>query len=119
MTPPPAIHLPLALAAWHTDSFREIFKREAEQLDPTLLPLQQALAISSHVSDRPFSIIPLVSEETLNSIRIKAGISYAGIIAGCSCADDPTPVDELTEYCEVWFEISKTTAAATVVLLAN
>lgn len=119
MTPIPAIHLPLALAAWHSDTFREAFKREAEQLDPTLLPLQQALAVSSHVSDRPFSIIPLASEETPDSIRIKAGISYAGIIAGCSCADDPTPMSEQAEYCEVWFEIDKATAGASVVLLTT
>lgn len=119
MNRPPTFSMPASLHAWNTPAFREVFKHEAEQLDPTLLPLQQALAISSHVSDRPFSIIPLVSEEALDSIRIKAGISYAGIIAGCSCADDPTPVDELTEYCEVWFEISKTTAEATVVLLAD
>lgn len=119
MNHPRAFSMPCSQRAWNTPAFREAFKHEAEQLDPTLLPLQQALAVSSHVSDSPFSIIPLASEETPDSIRIKAGISYAGIIAGCSCADDPTPVDELTEYCEVWFEISKTTAEAMVVLLAD
>ena len=52
-------------------------------------------------------------------IHVKAGIFYSGIIAGCSCADDPTPVDEQNEYCEVQFEINKKTAEATVALLVR
>lgn len=36
-----------------------------------------------------------------------------------SCADDPTPVDELTEYCVLQFDIDRTTADASVTLLAE
>jgi hypothetical protein len=36
-------------------------------------------------------------------IQVKAGLLYTGIIVGCSCADDPTPVDEINEYCEMQF----------------
>ena len=50
-------------------------------------------------------------------IHVKAGIFYTGIIAGCSCADDPTPVDEQAEYCEVRLEINKATAATAISLL--
>ncbi len=99
--------------------FREIFKQETEQLDPALLPLQQGLATSSHVADSSFSVLLLTSEETPDCVRVKAGIAYAGIIAGCSCADDPTPIAEQAEYCEVWFEISKTTAEANISLLVD
>ena len=42
---------------------------------------------------------------------------YSGIIAGCSCADNPTPVSELNEYCEVQLEIDKKTAETKVALL--
>jgi len=52
-------------------------------------------------------------------IRVKAGIFYTGVIAGCSCADDPTPIDEQNEYCVVQFDIDRTTADATVTLLAE
>ena len=31
-----------------------------------------------------------------------------------SGADDPTPMCEQTEYCELWFDIDKTTAEARV-----
>lgn len=113
----PMISLPNTLAAWNTPGFREVFKQESAQLDATLLPLQQSLERSSHVADSPLGIIPLAFQETPNSLRIKAGISYAGIIAGCSCTDDPTPMSEQAEYCEVWFEINKATAEATVSLL--
>ena len=50
-------------------------------------------------------------------IRVKAGIFYTGIIAGCSCADDPTPIDELNEYCVVQLDIDLATADTTVTLL--
>lgn len=56
-----------------------------------------------------------VSEEN-NFIRARAGIFYTSIIAGCSCADDPTPISELNEYCEVQLDIDKQTAEATIVL---
>ena len=52
-------------------------------------------------------------------IRVKAGIFYKGIIAGCSCADDPTPAGENNEYCEVQLDIDKTTANTTVELLSD
>ena len=41
----------------------------------------------------------LSASEDAGLLRVKAGIFYTGIIAGCSCADDPTPIDELNEYC--------------------
>jgi len=50
---------------------------------------------------------------------VKAGLLYAGIIAGCSCADDPTPIDEVTEYCVVRFDIDKATAETKVTLLSE
>ena len=62
-------------------------------------------------------IISVADEGSI--IRAMAGIFYTGIIAGCSCADDPTPVNEESEYCEVQLDIDKATAETTVVLLAE
>jgi len=51
------------------------------------------------------------------SITVKAGLLYNGIIAGCSCSDDPTPTDETNEYCDVLFCIDRQTAKTTVTLV--
>jgi hypothetical protein len=111
------IRLPHSLNAWGTPGFNDVLKREIEQLDAAALPLQQGLARSSHVTDRPFQAMIIGVHEAAGLIRVKAGIFYTGIIAGCSCADDPTPIDELTEYCVVQLDIDRTTADATVTLL--
>jgi hypothetical protein len=89
-----------------------VFKDEIEQMDAALLPLQQALSVSSHVADSGFSVMVLSISDDDDFIRVKAAILYAGIIAGCSCADDPTPISEQPEYCEVLFAIDKQTAEA-------
>jgi hypothetical protein len=109
--------LPESLNAWNTPVFRDVLKREIEQLDASALPLQQGLAGSSQVSDRPFQAMIIGVSEEAALIRVKAGIFYSGIIAGCSCADDPTPIDELNEYCVLQLDIDRTTADATVTLL--
>lgn len=111
------IQLKHSLDAWGTPTFEQVFKQEVQQLDVNTLPLQHGLSRSSHVADSPFTVRILNMTETPDSIRIKAGIVYAGIIAGCSCADDPTPISEQTEYCEVLFEINKLTAETSVSLL--
>jgi len=113
------IRLPNSLNAWGTPGFGDILKREIEQLDAAHLPLQQALAASSHVTDRPFHAMVISAREEPGLIRVKAGIFYTGVIAGCSCADDPTPIDEQNEYCVVQIDIDRTTADATVALLAE
>jgi len=111
------IRLPRSRNAWGTPEFKDVFKQEFERIEAAFLPLQQGLTLSSHVSDQAFQVMILgVSEET-GLIRVKAGIFYAGIIAGCSCADDPTPIDAQTEYCVVQISIDRTTADATVTLL--
>lgn len=113
------IHLQKSLKAWGTPGFETILKREIEQLDAAQLPLQQALALSSQVTERPFQAMVIGVREAPGVIRVKAGIFYTGVIAGCSCADDPTPIDEQSEYCVVQFDIDRATADATVTLLAE
>ena len=111
------IKLVNALQAWGTPDFENALKDEVGKTDTDLLPLQEGLSQSSHVSEGDISVVILDVTETSNVIRVKTGIIYAGIIAGSCCADDPTPMSEQTEYCEVQFDINKTTAEATVTLL--
>lgn len=110
------IRLSQTLNAWNTPMFRETLKHEIESLDPDLLPLQEGLSRSSHVTATPFRAVPLAADREDGQLRIKTGIFYTGIIAGCSCADDPTPIDEQTEYCVLEFAVDTTTGVASVQL---
>ena len=113
------IKLPKTLASWETPDFESVLKDEIQKIDVGLLPLQDGLSQSSYVSDADISVVILNVTETSSLIRAKTGIFYAGIIAGSCCADDPTPVGEQTEYCEVQFDIDKKTAEATIKLLKD
>ena len=113
------IKLTKSLAAWSRPEFVTVFKQEVAGLDTNQLPLQAALAHSSHVAGVEFEPVILASEETETSLRIKAGIFFSGLIAGSCCADDPSPACEQTEYCELQFIISKVSADTRIVLLPS
>ncbi|GAB4510962.1 MAG: hypothetical protein Tsb0026_13500 [Sulfuricaulis sp.] len=113
------IRLTKTLSAWGTPDFKDILKKEIEQLGTDQLPLQQALTTGSYALDSKLDAMIIGVSEEAGFIRAKAGIFYAGIIAGCSCADDPTPVNEENEYCVVQLDIDKLTAETTVTLLAE
>ena len=88
-------------------------------MDSEHLPLQQGLTQSSYVSDSGFSIVILNSFDTAGVIQVKTGVFYSGVIAGSCWSDDPTPLNEQTEYCEMQVEISKSTAEAKITLLTT
>ena len=81
--------------------------------------LQQALTMGSHVVERPPQVMLLSSNSSPRHLEIRAGIFFNTVIAGCNCADDPTPVAGHPEYCEVQFDIDRQTALATVTLLQD
>jgi len=111
------IYLPHSLAAWNSDVFSAVAKREIGALDEKLLPLQQGLRYSSSVNANSLSVTLLHVEDDAHKITVRAGLFYTGIISGCNCADDPTPIDEYNEYCEVVFQIDKKTAMTSVLLI--
>lgn len=106
-------------AAWGTPDFKRVVKHEVEALSNRELPLQQGLTSGSHALDDDIQAMVLNVQETDSSIRVKAGIFYKSIIAGCSCSDDPTPIDRVDEHCEVLIEIDKASAEATITLLQD
>lgn len=112
------LRLTNSLAVWGTPTFKECVKNELEQLQSKELPLQKGLSLSSYVSAEPFKVmvISVVDDET--TVRVKTGIFYTGIIAGCSCSDDPSPTDVQAEYCELRFDIDKESAETTITLLS-
>jgi len=71
------------------------------------------------VTAGPITVVINSIAETENVIRITAGIFYQGVMSGCSCADDPTPISKSSEYCEVQLEIDKATAATAVTLVTE
>lgn len=111
------IILPNTLAAFNSKNFKEIAKKEISQISKDLLPLQQGLSLSSYIGPSPFSVIILCNKEEHNVLKVKTGIFYTGIIAGCSCSDDPSPTDEQNEYCEILFTVNKETANTQIQLL--
>jgi hypothetical protein len=113
------IRLTDTLNAWGTPGFEAALKQEIEQLDADRLPLQQGLSTSSHAFDNKLKAMVIGVSEEKDCLRARVGIFYTGIIAGCSCADDPTPVGENNEYCEVQLDIDKATAETTVTLLMD
>lgn len=113
------ITLPHTLADWNTPNFRETLKREIEALDKHLLPLQAGMSMSNQVSERPIQAMVLSERDSGACIHVNVGIFFSGVIAGCNCADDPTPVDEQNEYCVIQLEIDKQTAATQINLIPD
>lgn len=111
------IKLPNALKAWLSADFENVLKQEIEQLDPEMLPLQQGLSQGDFARLDKFTAMVIKVSETVDSIDVKIGIFYQGLMLGCGCADDPTPDNEFNEYCECIFVINKATAESKVSLL--
>lgn len=108
-----------ALAAWGRPDFAATLKGEIEQLEVDSLPLQQGLSRSSYALERPFQVMIHHIADQGDNIYVKAGVFYAGMVAGCSCADDPTPIEAQPEYCELAFVIDKRTGDTRVELLRD
>ena len=110
------IYLVKALNSWGSASFEATLKQEISQLDIGLLPLQEGLSQSSLVTDSPRQVMVRQVSADEQAIHVSAGIFYSGIIAGCNCADDPTPISEQNEYCEVHISINRQTALTKIQL---
>ena len=113
------IRLDKSLQAWDKSNFTDILKEEVSQLGIDQLPLQKGLTIGNYVSDAPIAVCINRVTEMDKVIRVAAGIFYQGIIGGCSCTDDPTPISDINEYCEVQLDIDKSSAITTVLLLTE
>ena len=105
-------------AAWNSPSFQTTLVEEVQRLGPhhpALRPLLQAsLKQTSAVAEAPLGVQMLGSHAAAGRIHVHLGVFYAGVIAGCSCADDPTPVDTIIEHCELLLDIDPATGQAWV-----
>lgn len=105
--------LPASSRAWGTPDFAAVLKGELAA-QAAELPLQQALRSTSTVTDEPPTVLLLAACADAECITAKVGIFFSGILAGCSCADDPTPIEPQTEYCELEIEIDRISGRARV-----
>jgi len=112
------MRLAQSLQVWNSPQFETVLKQEIAQ-QAVELPLQQGLATGNYVIDTPVTVIINRVAGEGDTICVHAGIFYQSMIGGCSCADDPTPVSEINEYCEIQLDIDKVTATAAVVLVAQ
>ena len=106
-----------ALRAWGTAEFEAEIKYEILQLAHDQLPLHQALSMGSDVVNTPITPIVQVVSDLGVLLRIRVGIMFQSVIAGCSCAEDPATTSENSEYCELQFDVDKISGIATVALL--
>lgn len=106
-----------SLQAWDTNNFNSTFKNEVITLDKQLLPLQKCLLFSSYVSPETISPVIISSSIDATHLLIKTTIFYSGIIAGCSCSDDPSPQDTQQESCDLLFRINLENAETQVELI--
>lgn len=104
------IQFPLSIKAWGHDDFGKTLKAELASLTPVDLQLQEGMRIGSHITDEPLAFMIIHKTETDNRFEIKLGVFFKTVIGGCSCADDPTPLDTNNEYCERLLCIDRHTA---------
>jgi hypothetical protein len=110
------IHLPATLQAWGTPAFESVLCRETQNLGLDVLPLQQGLQHGSHAFADPVQVIHLSSRAAAQALVIRVGVFFTSVIAGCNCADDPTPVGRLNEYCVLELRVDSRTALTTITL---
>lgn len=107
------LHLPNTLRTWNSPSFAATLVSElADQRD--MLPLLALATGSSAVSDEAITVMLLQAWEDVAHRYVKVGIFFSGIVAGCNCADDPTPVEARPEYGELRLRIDPVSAATTI-----
>lgn len=73
--------------------------------------------MSSHALEEKPDILVLGVDDDGGVIHVRIGVFYSGVVAGCSCADDPTPVEPVNEYCEMSVALDKLSGVATVRLV--
>ena len=113
------ICLTRSLGAWRTPDFESVLIGELATLDASHFPLQAGLKRSSYALSTDVKLMFIVAVDSPDAVKARIGIHYQGMIAGCNCADDPSPVDSVNEYCEVELCIDKRTAEASFTLMES
>lgn len=114
------IPLTRALGSWPGSGFGEAFCAEVEASaaqPPMQRLLIRAMTQGSQLADRAPQVMILSSRQEQDRLKVKAGVFFHSVTAGCNCADDPSPPDEHNEYCELNFVIDTGDGNASVELV--
>jgi hypothetical protein len=108
------LQLTNALKHWGSANFEEALKAELENLPIGALPLQQATSQGGIVDDSNISASILSCEEHDNALKIRAGIFFTEIVAGCNCNDPPM---ETNGYCllEIAIDVANADTRFTII----
>ena len=101
-----------SLKAFNTPGFAAVLRGELAALGPDVLGLQQALTAGSAAQPEGIGIMILRHLETPGAIEVRAGVFFTSVLGGCACTDDPTPLTENAEYCEIDIRIDRRTGRA-------
>jgi hypothetical protein len=110
------IRLVQSLAAWGAPEFEARLKQEIEAFDIAKLPLVAAMTNGSVPLEGSVEAMIRNASEDDFCIRVRVDLFFKSLLAGCACANDPTPENENNEYCEIELMIDKQTAEAGMVL---
>ncbi|KTG16334.1 MULTISPECIES: hypothetical protein [unclassified Guyparkeria] len=94
-----------------------VFKEELAAMAPDELPLQRGMAHGSVADGERLSAMVIRADIDADHVRIRAGLFFSSVVAGCACHNDPTPMAEEAEYCEASFEIERPGGSTVVRLL--
>jgi hypothetical protein len=106
------LELPAVARAFGTPAFAAALAAALEALPADALPLSAGLSRTGAVAPGPHAVRVIAVREEAGTVEVRVGIFYQGIDAGCSCADDPTPVEPQPEYCECRLRLDLSTGRA-------
>lgn len=84
--------LPDSLRAWGSPAFEAILHSEIAALPADSLPLDALTSQGGHVGATGMTTRLLEAEVLDHCIRARLGVFFTEWVGGCSCGDDPMPV---------------------------
>ena len=87
-----------ALKQRDAPGFHHALKRAIRSLP---LPLSALMQHGSRPRDSSPEPVILAVEDMGGMVRIRFGLFFQSIDAGCACEDDPTPINDINEYAEL------------------
>lgn len=103
-----------SVAAFGTPDFAAALRADLAALGPDALGLQQALTAGSTAVCDGIDVMLLRQTESSDGLQVRIGVFFTSILSGCACADDPTPENTHSEYCEIDITIDRRTGMARI-----
>ncbi len=113
---PPMPTLAPLLPLWSTPEFAPRLCAALAEWPAEALLLVRAMARGSALGPSPHQVTWLAGEALEGRYRVRVGVFFTSIIAGCNCADDPTPVEEQSEYTTLQLTIDPLSGEVAVAL---